>query len=1103
MFNDSDPPREKIVLETGKSLHVAKQWGIERIALDGTQNHLPGDCGGTKVSIEYCIGGRWMPREQGARLSAQGVNVDAIRFSDDGRGYDHRKLRIDYSDKPESGESQPQKYTKGAAGMHGEGLKLVSVACLRLGIPMQIRSRDWLAVPRVQSEEIDGKTVQELVYDVELGHSALPKGSRTDFFSPPMELVDYVNNIGRSALPFREHVPVIYSDSDGNQIIDGPGDIFVKGLLATSTYRERLMQDYNLQIEDLPRDRDHIKEDVFGNAIGKMIADCDDRQVITDFLSKAFGESRTIRSGFLDVEYVATHWTMHPSGSRYGQGRTPRHPHLWKDAFIELFGERTVLSTDFEHTRLARLADHDTCHAMGLTHFLQSCGIQTDKNVGNANDPFLLEDVPEGNMENVQLRVQETSIPLSYRSAKWGARRIVLDSTSNHLPSDVEGSSKMQIEFKIRPRFHGQHTWVPWKDYDPRDKAEAVRVVDDGEGYDYNYLSLFLSKKGGEEVGQFGEGLKLITTACVRRKREGKADDLKVKFQSTDWVAGPVINERTLRDGKTVSVLCFQILTDLPLIRGSMTTISSPDEEIVDFFRKVDDYVLPLRDDFVPLYSSSAGSLFIESDQRAASAGSVFNRGVYITDNYSDKLLFSYNIGTKNISPDRDDVDFATLQNSVHAVISSCKRPDVITRLLKKAAEEEAEGYLEFSDLPLPDNVAEAWKGVFYELYGDNAVLFTDPDATLEARHKGFQVIKLNENIAKTLHRAGVEYDVEVAYENLKAIYVPYEKLTPDERAMLERLRLVDDVLVLPHMDTDIIVYTKVFSSAGRDLTSKVAGFWDGNNIHMQRSQLQSFAGALRTYQHERGHKESEGPDPSDEFRHFFEYYMAAFVGKELEGQKADPSYRIGVEPFARWDIQRAMLLDNQVSELQSIVTKLKEQLAQKQGLEEEVSSLQSEVNTLKVQLQTFQQRQKDLEVLRPDDVVSFDLQIYSRISYFHIAKRVFVQTNDPELSPRQMIRILEYALLGKRRLTERLSGLLLGKPLPVEHKVDVFVCSLRTFEKYRWSDELPKSNELEKLDDRQKIRLLRKIARRERRPGSRDVYATIALDERKKQFAR
>ncbi len=46
----------KRIIDTSINLsYQAKAWGVDKIALDGIQNHLPSDSRGSKVKVEFGV----------------------------------------------------------------------------------------------------------------------------------------------------------------------------------------------------------------------------------------------------------------------------------------------------------------------------------------------------------------------------------------------------------------------------------------------------------------------------------------------------------------------------------------------------------------------------------------------------------------------------------------------------------------------------------------------------------------------------------------------------------------------------------------------------------------------------------------------------------------------------------------------------------------------------------------------------------------------------------------------------------------------------------------------------------------------------------------
>lgn len=121
----------------------------------------------------------------------------------------------------------------------------------------------------------------------------------------------------------------------------------------------------------------------------------------------------------------------------------------------------------------------------------------------------------------------ETSLTLDYRKNKWGMERIVLDTVSNHLPADSQGTI-ISVEYLQ----DGQ--WIDFRDADKIKTVETIRIKDNGKGFSHKLLDVLYSTKTHDNtsVGQFGEGMKLVAAASLR-------NGLDMEYRSRDWLAKP------------------------------------------------------------------------------------------------------------------------------------------------------------------------------------------------------------------------------------------------------------------------------------------------------------------------------------------------------------------------------------------------------------------------------------------------------------------------------------------------------------------------------------------------------------------------------------
>jgi hypothetical protein len=211
--------------------YSAARWSTQRIALDGIQNHLPGDAKGTRTDIEFEVDGQWVPRD-----TYTAGDISAIRFTDDGKGYDSALLGVFHSTK----EDNPE-----AVGYFGEGIKMLSAACLREDIDLELRSRDWSAKPVATTLKVDGEKIRRLDYSVTAKERI--NGSQTIFRSPTPQLIDYVKHMDRKVLLLRKDFRPIYTQGK-QQVIDSEGDVFVKGVFISDTFKDRLMFSYGLDV---------------------------------------------------------------------------------------------------------------------------------------------------------------------------------------------------------------------------------------------------------------------------------------------------------------------------------------------------------------------------------------------------------------------------------------------------------------------------------------------------------------------------------------------------------------------------------------------------------------------------------------------------------------------------------------------------------------------------------------------------------------------------------------------------------------------------------------------------------------------------------------
>lgn len=469
-------------------------WGIDRICLDGFQNHLPEDSKGTKCFLNFLIDSGWVDRDTALQHRDE---IKKVRFSDNGVGFTPDNLFYLHSNKTSEDFS---------AGQFGEGLKLASIASVNYGLGLEIQSRNWKAralgeemkiTNTRKNDEIENR--KQLIYDVEIYDGTPIVGSRTIFNTPTKEFIDYALQLPEQILILRNK-GVIAETKDGSIVdMDEGGRAFVKGVFIPKEDFYALFS-YDFKYADVNPDRNDFNSFYEAGTIANILLSVDDIEIIKTYFMKMLTYSKkTIEDS---SKYNTT-----PSDMDYSLVLNITDNNLldkdkkdlWKNAFISaccsIFNiknpEKVVLKTNYEIPPYLK-EEFEKYQLINVFEywrdFLIKIGVQTDESI-----------VPEYIEEMVS-----TSLSIQYGEHIWDAERIVLDACQNHLPSDCFGTRTF-LRFQTK---NGE-----WHDYGefPRfadEDIKRIKVADDGRGYDYKSLGLLASIKDDNSSGKWGERIK-------------------------------------------------------------------------------------------------------------------------------------------------------------------------------------------------------------------------------------------------------------------------------------------------------------------------------------------------------------------------------------------------------------------------------------------------------------------------------------------------------------------------------------------------------------------------------------------------------------------
>lgn len=914
-----EPERPQAAYQAKMSVDTATldRWVTWRILVDTLQNHVDETRiqkanlwrAGKKEEARAFRSDIIFILKDGRRISYydaifQSVNskdVKEIVISDKGKGYDKERLEWVWSSKTDNdGKTYREIGIDPPGGKFGEGLKMVPASILKIqkeqekeGVPenervgLSFKSQNWeAALAEKKIETKSGESTFGVDYKF-MENGSEVEGSQSIFHNPTEEMVNLVKNAGKLCLDFapaREVLTNTYSGSAFNN----PDEklIFVRGYRVTTckelarSSEEGALFSYNLTDVDIYRDRDKLESHNAMKEVGKIIISGSKKDLIKKLLAHASNTKHFYRakqddksgtySPNLELEFQAIENTLNYD-TYFVYGVTDECRKRWCESFYETFGRDAILcsSSDFSNDGSKQVRDAGknlVVLNLPLFRLLKEFGISTDFDHSRA----VVKDYQLG-------------LSLDYRKDRWGPLRIVLDMLQNHADAAREAKDRGQMNAQSKVEFEVGNRWLPLSQINQFDNGQitAIRLKDNSEsGYSHGYLAQFGSNKSNIfsiQVGEFGEGLKVASAACLRL-------DLNVTCKSQDWLAEAYSYTNKICDEgyKTDyhNNLGYHVYKN-PKQEGSETIIRLSDKrpnnsreslnEILNILRELGYYVLRhkecnLRDkNPISLFAGSSGDI-VSKDK-----GDIYVKDFYITSEESGRLIFSYNFHGLNVNVDRDVPSQNDLIREVRKILAELDNNELIKIIIEKAVSNPSEKYHEFQDLSYRwdlDLQKTCWKETFVELYGNKAVIASEKeDAEREATWGGFKVVKLNKQIASTLHACGVLYDSDA----IKAEYpdLNESELTDAERVVLDFARWLDEnEIIFPK--SDVQTKYKVYEVAKNKVTGEdmpgILGYADilaREVIGFKRAVLHNPVLFFETYLEEKAHQLSGAPDGS------------------------------------------------------------------------------------------------------------------------------------------------------------------------------------------------------------------------------------------------
>lgn len=882
-------------------------WGIERICLDGFQNHLPADSKGTRCYLHFLVDNKWVDCETAKQHRDR---IKKVRFADNGVGFTADNLFYLHSTKTSEDIS---------AGQFGEGMKLASIAAVNLGLGLEFQSRNWRALAGSEEKILtntrnaDQEEIRKrLVYDVTTYSGEPINGSRTIFHTPIPEFIDYALQLPEKVLELGKK-ELEYTSKYGD-IIDTEkgGEAFVKEIYLTTI---KSFFSYNFRDADVNPDRNGFHNFSPKNNICQMIAELEDIEIIKKLIRQVYQYSE--QEGLHEKKSLSFWSDLYPeelgatenlnSKLRWAsESRIKEMSDLWKRAFEEVFGtdelgkdgmpKKIILKTDYEIPEYVKetLDDYVLIRLPeNWVETLRKLGVQADKDI-----------VPEYIEEKIK-----TSLTLDYGNQIWDEQRIMLDACQNHLPTDSNGTA-IFLRFQTK-----DGTWHDYREFEKFEDSEIVKIkiADDGIGYDYKNLGLFASVKTHEEsTGKWGEGLKMLSAAALR-------NGVQMELRSRDWISVPETQTEILNEGqpneKKIERVVFtirkkvdkgsKILDDgdnpTQLDYGytkdkekSSTTFVNPTPELIKQFRNVRNNVLAFNPR-TPIATAN------NADILDTFSGQLYVRNILIPGNH--QLKYSYHLKDFDIETrDRDVIKRESMQKMLRMILENVDDErfigEFLSNAVSQAQEYSEERFLEFETPFIIGNdteLADKWISVFKKKFGERTAIRRsgdlDMDAYHQAQHMGLDMVTLPDDIARALTGlrgksgqtiASYREALDAAIKN--AIPIKEEDLTEGERTVLEHLYKYNAILNLDSTNPNPIKKINIYDYPQDYLGDRAAGFAGyGDEINISRQTLNSnIINIGDVFFHESGHALTGAKDASPAFRDYLSRLLGCIAARML-----------------------------------------------------------------------------------------------------------------------------------------------------------------------------------------------------------------------------
>lgn len=384
-------------------------------------------------------------------------------------------------------------------------------------------------------------------------------------------------------------------------------------------------------------------------------------------------------------------------------------------------------------------------------------------------------------------------------------------------------------------------------------------------------------------IGKFGVGLKDALATFFRHKVDVT---IKSKFCDISLGMSPKTN-----------------FNDVITLHAYVKEPSSPSMSGTTFvFNNCDDYYIEQAKSFFLKFSSEKelentkyGTVLQKNNNEA----NIYVNGVKVAT--EENFLFSYNITSLNkkikdaLNRERNNVGRSAYSERIKSILLECKEKEVAQRLVDDLQEFEtgnSHDELNWTDVSIhATKLLNSYKKVVFftpqELHNTN-------DFIDRAKNDGYEIVTISEKIKDKISGQD-DYDnnpivdlkeyVEEWSDSFEFKFIEKSQLTHKELGIYETAH---EIFNLIGGKPSVIKEVKISETMRPNnyTLSDAAGFWNGSEIIIRRSELQSFERFASTLLHETAHAISGASDVSINFENALTDLLGKIAVNKLKSNK-------------------------------------------------------------------------------------------------------------------------------------------------------------------------------------------------------------------------